>query len=361
MAQATKEPNPGGGSNSSNKYNELLDYNLDAAKQADAAAVAALKLSSGEAAEAETRYRQAWTEAVHVNDLMDAAADEENVTVAQQKKIQTRLAEIDNNGFSARPEDEIRPESLETDPYHEVKEALINQIATSFQSYQELGGKSDEHTVVEKAEAYVENLSEANLAWVQEEIEAGGTVDLIALTELPDIKTPEQAKKQVEATAEKLQDKLPYGGDPCVDSDLDDAETSDIIGDTRSELSFILVSRRTDVKYGGDVEKQKATSEEADANIVALSPEENLQRLVKIANETARANEGKTDAEQREAVRVAIVDGADYGYARNFKMNAVQDGVDRCVLSSFVLGGGRVYAVWSSVWSVPGGSVGAVK
>gem|GEM_PF-3595710 len=350
---------------------ELLEeYDLEGEKKEDAEAVKknvimpslALKLYSLQATEAayklgeemsklgeeitesETKDRQDETEARYVNALMNAAANEDEITVTQQKALQARIKEL----------------LPEQDSYRDTKETLTNQIAVSFQSYQELGGKLDEATIATKAKEYVEQLPKADLAWAKNEIDAGGIVDLISKTELPDVETQQQAKTQIENLVNKLQAKLPYET-PYISDELTDAKTGDIIGDNREEVSFALVSRRKDAEYGGTVEQQKDAAKNDEANVVSLSPEENLQRLYKIAIETEKANAGKSEDEKKEAVRTAIVDNADYGYARNFNMDPVRFGGDLYVLYSNVSSDGQVFVDWSDVRFGRVGCVGAVK
>ena|GEM_PF-5664175 len=123
---------------------ELVNYYLGFAKHKDYKEVSSLGLASSEAAAQETRYRQAWTEAHYINDLMDAAADKENTTVNQMWRIRERLAQILANGFSARPDSEGAPEITDSIISFGQLRALVpeEQLARLLRKAHDPGGEN---------------------------------------------------------------------------------------------------------------------------------------------------------------------------------------------------------------------------
>ena len=178
------------------------------------------------------------------------------------------------------------------------------------------------------------------IAWLDNEDKKGGIVDVVKLGALTGIKTPEQALKYMEELVVELQAKL-----PCDRSDINrgfilENRAENIIGKCRMREKTIYVSRRADEEYGGSLDQQRQHAKEADADIVSLSPAENLTRLLQIANEVwdDPANKNKTDDEKKQEVFETII-AADYGYARNFQGIPVEEGI----LESDVERDGKVF------------------
>jgi hypothetical protein len=215
------------------------------------------------------------------------------------------------------------------------REFLYSDIPATLQSYQESGGKLSEEAIKELTETAIENLSEAELTLIESEIKQGNRFDVMVSTELSDIETSEEAETRVEEIANKLQAKISSSQSPDI-SGITGAEISDIIGPNRSNPRVIIVSRYCDATTIENLANSGVKS-------IPLSPEENLGRLMNIAVkaelERPDMQEGYFDYGKEQAVKMAVVNMANLGYARSPKTSPDQ----KSVLESGVTVDGQVY------------------
>jgi len=116
--------------------NKPLLYNFDQAGVEIVGSVNKMGLQSAEARQAEIAHRAAMLQELYTGALEARLADEEDITVAEVKRIQTELDRFEPGDRTENSK------TNESDPHHDLKEAIVVQAEKRFNGQQRFAEES---------------------------------------------------------------------------------------------------------------------------------------------------------------------------------------------------------------------------